>query len=615
MDNRVNSEELINQNKQLKTVVKRLEDVIKGSDLGTWVWYIKEDTFFSNNILTTMLGYDNKEFPNKREERFQLIHFDDLKRLEAQLDKIFKNENKQYDLELRMKHKDGRWLWVHDLAQVVSWSDDGKPLVMAGTHQNISKRIKMKNELTQSEKKYRQLVDNMPLGLVLHRIILDENDNPVDYTFISANKKYEDQTGIKISEVYGKSILDVHPDTEQIWIENFGRVALTGVSSTFDQYSKELHKHFKVSVFSPEKYIFAVIVEDITVEKAKQIEIEYLSNHDYLSGLYNRRYFVSKFNELDNPKHYPLAVMMLDVNGLKIINDAFGHKVGDRTIKITSDALTSSFYDYHIVCRIGGDEFAVIMPNTSFGEIEKIKINLFENLKTFKINNLTISLATGYETKINGSDESLDDLLKQAENHMYRHKIAEGASIRNNAIKAILKTLSEKYEEEGIHSEKVSDYCYAIGKELKLNNEELNILTMAGLFHDVGKISLPDAILYKPGRLTDEEYAIVKTHPEVSYKILRAADEYTDIANYALYHHERWDGLGYPSGKKGREIPLFSRIICVADSYEAMTSERPYKDCMSVDEAVKEIIRCSGTQFDKKIAKIFVKKVLGKEWS
>lgn len=614
MENNGNLEELISQNKNLRTIVKRLEDVIKGSNLGIWVWYIKEDTFFSNEILTEMLGYTQEEFPNHRKNRFQLIHSDDLKKLNVQLNKILKNKIPQYDLELRMKHKDGSWVWIHDLAQVVSWSDEGEPLVMAGTHQNITKRIQMKDKLTQSEKKYRQLVDNMPLGLVLHRIILDEDGNPVDYAFISANKKYEEQTGIKIEDVAGKTIQEVMPEIEPVWIENYAKVALNGESLTFENYSSEINKHFKVTAFSPEKYIFAVIVEDITQEKEKQIEIAYLSNHDYLSGLYNRRYFVSKFNELDTPEHYPLTIMMLDVNGLKIINDAFGHKVGDRAIKIASDVLSSTFDDSHVVCRIGGDEFAVILPNTSHGEIENLKINLFKNLNSYKINNLSISLATGYETKHKKSDESLDDLLKLAENHMYRHKIAEGASIRNTAIKAILNTLSEKFEEERVHSNKVSEYCYMIGQNLNLNDEELNILKMAGLFHDIGKISLPDAILYKPGRLTDEEYAIVKTHPEVSYQILRAADEYTDLANYALYHHERWDGLGYPSGKKGKEIPLFSRIICVADSFEAMTSVRPYKKSKTVDEAVKEIIKCSGTQFDKRIARIFVKKVLKKKW-
>jgi HD-GYP domain-containing protein (c-di-GMP phosphodiesterase class II) len=144
--------------------------------------------------------------------------------------------------------------------------------------------------------------------------------------------------------------------------------------------------------------------------------------------------------------------------------------------------------------------------------------------------------------------------------------------------------------------------------------DELFGLELAGMYHDIGKISIPDAILNKPGRLTEEEFDIMKTHPEVSYQILRAADEYSDLAIHALYHHERWDGKGYPSGKQGEDIPLFSRIITVADAYEAMTSVRVYKDKMNQKDAVNEIIRCSGTQFDKAIAKVFVTKVLHKEW-
>jgi len=134
------------------------------------------------------------------------------------------------------------------------------------------------------------------------------------------------------------------------------------------------------------------------------------------------------------------------------------------------------------------------------------------------------------------------------------------------------------------------------------------------MYHDIGKISIPDAILKKPGKLSKEEFDTIKKHPEISYQILRAADEFSDLAIHALYHHERWDGTGYPSGKKGEEIPLFSRIICVADSYEAMTAVRSYKKQLTKDEAVKEIIKCSRFQFDEDIARVFVEKVLHKKW-
>lgn len=724
---------------ELQATQERLQNVIDATNVGIWEWDIKKDEFYSNARLTKMLGYELDEFPKLRPERFKLIHPDDLPIIEKYIETIFHKVTKQYSIEYRMKHKDGHWVWIHDLGNVVSWSENGDPLLMTGTHLDITDRkaseikliedekrfrnlfekapfgyqsldsagrfldvnqkwcdifgyakeevvgkkfsdlialktkdnfkenfkqfkllgethseypIKTKdgkiiqavfdgkignnaneefqqthctvrdvteinivtNKLKESESKYRQLVDLMPLGMVLHEIVCDKEGNPVDYVFLESNQKYEEQIGKRLKDIVGKTVLDVFPETEKYWIDVYGKVALTGVPVIYENYSKALGKYYKVSAYSPQPKQFAVIVEDITVEKKKQLEIEFLSNHDYLSGLYNRRFFVEKYSELDSASNYPLGIMMLDVNGLKIINDTFGHDIGDKAIIQAASVFHESFRKNDIIARIGGDEFAVIMPKISLEEIESVKMKLAQNLKNITIENISLSIATGYHIKENASDEDMDDILKLAENHMYRHKLSEGISSRNNAIKAILKTLTDKYDEERIHSSRVSYYCRKIGKEMLMKDEALKELELAGLYHDIGKISIPDSILKKPGKLTDSEYDIIKTHPEIGYQILRAADEYTDLAIHALHHHERWDGKGYPSGQKGNEIPMYSRIICVADAYEAMTSVRPYKNKMSEDDAAREIVRCSGSQFDPKIAKIFVEKVLKKSW-
>ncbi|MBU0996568.1 MAG: PAS domain S-box protein [Firmicutes bacterium] len=724
---------------ELQTTQDRLQNVINATNVGIWEWDIQKDEFYSNDRLTNMLGYELNEYPTVKSERFKIIHPLDLPIIEKHIETIFNKSTKQYSIEYRMKHKDGHWVWIHDLGNVVSWSKNGDPLLMTGTHLDITSRktseIKLvedeqrfrnlfekapfgyqsldssgkfldvnqkwcdiigysKNEvigmkftdlltmeskplfkesfnrfkksgishseysmktkngriiqvgfdgtigynsknqfqqthctvsditeismvtklLKESESKYRQLINLMPLGLALHEIVCDSTGVPIDYTFLDANSKFLEQIGKKLEDIRGKSVLEVFPETEEYWIKEYGKVALCGLPIIYENYAKSLDKYFKVSAYSPQPNQFAVIAEDITFEKKKQLEIEFLSNHDYLSGLYNRRYFVEKFKELDSKGNYPLGVMMLDVNGLKIINDTFGHNVGDLAILKATSVFYDSFRPQDTIARIGGDEFAVILPQISSAKIEDIKSKLADNLKDVTIENISLSIATGYHIKDNDSLESLDHILQLAENHMYRHKLSEGISSRNNAIKAILKTLSDKYEEEKIHSSRVSFYSRKIGTELHLRDEDLKELELAGLYHDIGKISIPDDILRKPGKLTKDEYDIIKTHPEIGYQILRAADQYSDLAVHALHHHERWDGLGYPSGQKGTEIPLYSRIIGIADAFEAMTSVRPYKDKMSEDAAAQEILRCSGTQFDPKIAKIFVEKVLKKPW-
>lgn len=356
------------------------------------------------------------------------------------------------------------------------------------------------------------------------------------------------------------------------------------------------------------------VIKDITQTKNYERELLDNSYHDFLTGLYNRRFFVKKYNEIVKTNVYPLGIMMIDLNGLKIINDSLGHISGDYAIKKVGAVLLESLIDGDFVARIGGDEFAVLFTNTSEEKILKYRKKVKNSISKEMIGNVEISISVGYEIRKNMDGSTVDDFLTLAENHMYRHKVLESSSVRNKAIKAIFRTLTDKYSDERNHSEKVSVLCKKLGQAMGLPQDEVKELEMAGLYHDIGKISIPDSVLNKPSRLTDEEFAIIKTHPEVSYQILKAADEYSDIAIHALYHHERIDGLGYPKGKVGEDIPLFSRIIAVCDSYEVMTSNRVYKKAMSNQAAINELIRCSNAQFDEEIAKVFVTKVLQKEW-
>jgi len=355
-----------------------------------------------------------------------------------------------------------------------------------------------------------------------------------------------------------------------------------------------------------------LISRDITQATKKQEEITYINQHDYLTQLYNRPMFIETYELYLKEDAFPITLMMIDVNGLKIFNDAFGHERGDEVITSVADVLHEVFRD-HFVARIGGDEFAVLLKKLDKKEIEDLRHQARHNVSQLKVNQLQLSISIGY-TMVESKDVSLTDAMKEAENQMYRFKITESMSVRNVAIQAIHKTLTDKYKEERIHSEKVSQMCYVTGLALGINDERLEELKLAGMYHDIGKIAIPDAILDKPGPLTKEEFDIMKTHTEIGYNILRAADNYSRLAEYALTHHERWDGLGYPRGLKGEEIPLISRIINLCDSYDAMTTNRVYRTKRTKDEAVKEIIKHAGKQFDPELAKIFVTKVLMRAW-
>lgn len=421
----------------------------------------------------------------------------------------------------------------------------------------------------------------------------------------------EDMIGRKMEDVFNQS---------KIAHEDMISLALQGEHKLYDweimrDSVRYVYETSVSPIYSQKDHIIGVvsISRDITEATIRQEEIKYINQHDYLTGLYNRRMFQETFESLSQNKAYPLTIMMLDLNGLKLINDAFGHLKGDEALRMVS-LILSDVLSEHFVSRIGGDEFAAIVKGEKQKYIDTLVENITKKVSNLIIENVRLSISIGYEI-IENNDTDFNEAIKKAENNMYRHKIAESMSVRNNAIKAIHKTLTDKYRDERIHSEKVSQLCYVIGLALELNADSLKELRLAGMYHDIGKIAIPDAILNKPDQLTTEEFEIMKTHTEMGYNILRAADEYSKLAEYALTHHERWDGKGYPRGIKGEDIPLFARIINLADSFDAMTSNRSYRMKMSKEKAIEEIKKHAGHQFDPQLAKIFVTKVLKREWS
>lgn len=178
----------------------------------------------------------------------------------------------------------------------------------------------------------------------------------------------------------------------------------------------------------------------------------------------------------------------------------------------------------------------------------------------------------------------------------------------------ISNTLNEKSTRELIHSQNVSELCEALSTEMGFSKENVKLIKLAGLMHDIGKIGIDDDILNKVGPLNYDEYLEIKNHPESGYRILRSGNAFTDISEFALQHHEKWDGTGYPQGLKGEEIKVEARIIALVEAYDAMTNEKTYGLIRSSEDAIDEIKRCSGTQFDPNISRVFVEKVLCKPW-
>jgi diguanylate cyclase (GGDEF)-like protein/PAS domain S-box-containing protein len=419
-----------------------------------------------------------------------------------------------------------------------------------------------------------------------------------------------------LSEVYKayKGDTEKHYPTGEMPIT----LGMQGVKSHIDDMTVErpdgsriLLEVFGTPVNDPQGKPWASLVAfmDITDRKKAENELLYLSFHDHLTGLYNRRYFEQELKKMDTPENLPLSIIMFDVNGLKLVNDSFGHELGDVLLKKSAEAIIKACRQEDIAARIGGDEFVVLLPKTAASEALQVSNYIKELASNEKVANLELSISYGYDTK-KTDKQSITEIIANAENHMYRHKLYERSSIRSKITDLIMNTLFEKSNREAAHSNRVSNICQAIASKLNMGQEAVKKMKIAGLIHDIGKIGVDERILNKPGSLTIDERGCIERHPEIGWRLLSSTDEFSELATFVLSHHEKWDGTGYPNGIKGEAIPLEARIISVADAYDAMTSKRSYRYILSREEAVKELIRGSGTQFDPEIVDVFVNKVM-----
>jgi len=473
-----------------------------------------------------------------------------------------------------------------------------------GVFRNITNRKKIELKLQESEEKYRLLYTQMDQGLALHKIIVDDQGKPIDYTFEEINESYTRMVGLSADQVIGKNIKEVMPGVEPYWIEEYGKVALTGIPSYYENFNAATGKYYSVHSYCPKIGYFAVLVTDITDTKRQQDNILYLSFHDQLTGLYNRRFFEEELLRLDNSRNLPLTIVMGDVNGLKLVNDSFGHAVGDELLIKVSHALRKASRVDDIIARHGGDEFILILPKTDSEEAGRI-INRFKYfLSQEKSSTIDISVSFGTQTK-QSVDESIHLIIKKTEDDMYTHKVYESSSMRSKTIDLIMKTLFEKNSREMLHSKRVSEVCGLLAKKARFNKEDIKKIKLTGLMHDIGKIGINEKILNSTGKLDIDELAEIRKHSEIGSRILSASGEFVEIAEVVLQHHERWDGLGYPRGLKGEDISLNARIIAIADTYDAMVSERAYRHSYTKQEAIDEIQRCAGTQFDPLLVKLF----------
>ena len=349
-----------------------------------------------------------------------------------------------------------------------------------------------------------------------------------------------------------------------------------------------------------------VMYEDITELKEKEERLRYLSYHDGLTDLYNRSFLEEEMQRLDTKRQLPISIIYCDINGLKIVNDTYGHEMGDKLLRKVADIMRENTRDEDIVARWAGDEFVIFLTQTDIEMARDIVKRLEKSCGEAEFEEIPVSLGIGIAAK-NNIGEDLDETLARADERMYKDKLTKANSTENKLVQSMLNTLGAKSAETKEHAIRMTELAHRLGDQMGLTNQQLNKLALLATLHDIGKITISEKILTKPKGLTDKEWQVMKEHPERGYTIATATEEFAPIAREILYHHEHWNGEGYPEGLGGEEIPFLSRIISIVDAYDVMTTGRPYKNPISQEKGLEEIKRCAGSQFDPELAEKFVK--------
>jgi len=552
-----------------------------------------------NETFLETLGFSREEVIGKTPSDLN-IYFD---RDRSTIDEAFKSEGSVQNFEVSLKGRDGTVYTGICSAELITIGDT--PCLLKSLT-DITKRKELEEELIKSEQKYKLLFSAMNDAFSHQRIICNEHGKPIDYRFITANPSFEKMMGLNSEAIIGKTATEVLQSIDQNLIEIYGKVALTGESVHFNTFSESLNKHFEVKAYSPSSNEFATIYMDITERLECEKDICYLNYHDVLTGLYNRRFYEEEIRRLNTERNLPISLIFGDVNGLKLINDAFGHLKGDELLQKAALAIQSVCREDDIVARWGGDEFVILLPKTNTEDAEDIVKRIRETYSKEYVNSISGSISFGWDTKCS-MEEDILKILKNAEDLMYKNKTLESEGIRLNTIRTLMATLHKKYLGSEQHSKRVSKLCQDLGRAIGLSEMEVCGVRTAGFFHDIGYVSIEEDILNKPGKLVAQEWDEIKRHAEIGYRILSSSHEMSEIADYVLAHHERWDGKGYPRGVQGKLIPIEARIVALASSYVAMTSERPYRSALQEEVALQEIIKNAGTQFDPRIVQAFVK--------
>lgn len=595
----------------LHTSEAQLSNALKIAHLGHWEYDVASDLFtFSDHfyaIFRTTAEREGGYTMSSAQYAQRFIHPDDRSVVSAEIQKALKTTNPHYSrqLEHRMIYADGEVGYIAVRFFVIK-NDKGRTVKTYGVNQDITERKRAEELLRESEERFRQLAEN-----IREVFYISEKGN-IQYI----SPAYMEIWGRTPQSVYEepKSILDtIHPEDRDRVKKSFRLKSHGEVEEVYrivrpDGSIRWIKDHsFPIYDDSGNTHRFVGIAADITDSKLGEEKLKYISLHDSLTGLYNRIYFEEEMSRIEKGRYDTVGILSCDVDGLKLVNDTLGHDQGDRLLIAAARVIRECFREGDLVARIGGDEFSVLLPDTTEPAVENACQRIQEAVASYNATTpqLPLSISVGFAIN-DGAYRNLKDLFKEADNHMYRKKLYGTKSVRSTIVKTLLNTLKARDRTAEDHIIRLEKLLTSIAAFIGLPESTKSNLSLLAKFHDIGKVGIVDSILFKEGSLTSKEWTEMKRHCEIGYRIALSAPELIPIADWILKHHEWWNGQGYPLNIEGEEIPIECRLLAIADTYEALTSVCLYRKTFSHREAVAELKSFSGKQFDPKLLEKFL---------